>query len=272
MGKLNNNDHTKLFSGFVGREMDLRAVSRYSLYEIMLYRTNLWTHSHRVAALVRAINPVAVRVFGAAYDPRKAELMAHVHDDAEIIFGDIQAGNKSKMTAEQLQKIKAEEKRAIDVITKKLPKKVGGYSYSQLLTEMADHSSLEAQIVSYADKYDALGEALHEIFAGNHHFITRIENEYGQIPIPTEYYAKYFQDFADKFPATRQLLKQQHALFEPVENRDYSAVALVGKPHTERSIRELTPDPHYNNWRQLVLDNTNNEVRRDLYIQKEFLS
>lgn len=66
----------------------------------MMYRTNLYTHSYRVAAIVHALNPFAEKVFGKAYDERKAEILALVHDDAEIVFGDVQLGNKSRMTAE----------------------------------------------------------------------------------------------------------------------------------------------------------------------------
>jgi 5'-deoxynucleotidase YfbR-like HD superfamily hydrolase len=264
-------DYLDVFLESVGRDEDLRGVSRYSLYKVMLYRTNLYTHSHRVAALVRAMNPVAVSVFGAKYDPRKAELIAYVHDDAELVFGDVQAGNKSKMTAEQLQQVKEAEERAIQEIARRFPTNIDRYSYQQLLIEAADYSSLEAQVVCYADKYDALGEALHEVFAGNHHFTTNVVNEYGRIPTPPEYYAGYFGAYAGKFPEMRPLLGKPFAMFEPIPDRDYSLIVREGKPHVAGSSAKSTDDLHYDTWRQIVWEGTNDEVRRDLYVQKEFL-
>jgi 5'-deoxynucleotidase YfbR-like HD superfamily hydrolase len=261
-----------IFIDFVGRDESLRALTRYSLYETMMYRTNLYTHSERVAALVRAISPFAISVFGADYDPRKAELIAYVHDDAELVFGDIQAGNKSKMTAEQLQQVKQAEEMAIEEIAQKFPARVDRYSYKQLLTEAADYSSLESQIVCYADKYDALGEALHEISAGNHHFTTHVVNEYGRIPTPPEYYEGYFASYLDKFPGMRALLAEPFVMFEPVLGRDYSPTIAGGRPHTLQSLGKPTQDIHYDAWRKIVREGTNDEVRRDLYIQKEYLN
>jgi 5'-deoxynucleotidase YfbR-like HD superfamily hydrolase len=260
-----------IFLDFVDRDESLRALTRYSLYGVMFYRTNLYTHSHRVAALVRAINPVAISVFGTQYDPRKSELIAYVHDDAELVFGDVQAGNKSKMTAEQLQKVKEAEERAIDEIAKRFPAHISGYSYKQLLAEAAAYSSLEAQVVCYADKYDALGEALHEVFAGNHHFTTNVVNEYGRIPTPPEYYADYFESYPDKFPDMRPLLNKPFVMFEAVPHRDYSLVVSNRRPHTLEGLGEPTDDLHYDTWRQIVWEGTNDEVRRSLYTQKEFL-
>lgn len=155
----------ELFRDFHGRDDDLRTVTRYSVYDVMVYRTNLYTHSHRTAALVRAINPHATAVLD-GYNPKKAELLALVHDDAELIFGDVQAGNKSKMTPQQLQEVQEQEARAIKKIAKRFPKYIGEFVYEQLLEEAANHSSIEAHVVSYADKYDALGEAYHEIWGG----------------------------------------------------------------------------------------------------------
>jgi 5'-deoxynucleotidase YfbR-like HD superfamily hydrolase len=257
--------------GFVGRDQDLRAVPRFSLYEVMLYRTNLYTHSHRVAALTRAINPLAAAVFGASYDSRKAELMAYVHDDAELVFGDIQAGNKSRMTTAQLQRVKETEMQAIKTITQRFPESVEDYSYRQLLEEAAQHSSLEAQVVCYADKYDALGEALHEVYAGNHHFTTNVVNEYGRIPTPPEYYADYFQTFGTKFPRMQPLLAAPFAMFEPVSRKDYSLVTKQGELHSRESLTLPTGDHHYDNWRAIIVNDTNDEVQSALYGQTEFL-
>jgi len=237
-------DTSNPFKDFLGRDIELHSVIRYSLYYPMLYRSNLFTHAQRVASLVRAMNQAAQAVFGKTYDTRKAEIIALVHDDAEIIFGDIMAGNKSKMTAEQLMQVKEAEFAAINEISKRFPNCVEGYSYKQLLLEAAEYTSLESQVVCYADKYDALGEALHEIFAGNHAFVSRIVNEYGRIPTPTEYYANFFRTFADKYPNLKPLLAQPLPLLEPVPQLDYMRVVAQGVPHTRESIEQPTDDQH----------------------------
>src|SRR6476646_7082843 len=118
-----------VFRDFKGRNDALRSVTRYSIYKVMFYRTNLYTHSLRTAALVRAINPAAQKVFGGRYDPFKAEIMAYVHDDAEIIFGDVVAGNKREMSAAQLQAVWDAEARAIEEIANRFPNQVAEYNY-----------------------------------------------------------------------------------------------------------------------------------------------
>lgn len=239
----------------------------------MLYRTDLYTHSHRTAALVRAINPYAEKVFGWKYDPVKAEILALVHDDAEIIFGDIVAGHKYHMTKEQLKEVQQAERRAIKTIAKRFPKKVGNYSYEALLTEAESHESLESQVVSYADKYDALGEALHEVYAGNQNFVTHFTSPYGETPTPFEYYSQFFLHFTEKFPRTKELVCQYHDIFFPVHCplEYYRDVAKQGKLHTENDARRLFGDHYYDTWKRIVLKCGNDETIESLYIQKEFL-
>ena len=261
-----------VFEGFTNRDRDLRAVTRYSLYKVMLYRSNLFTHAHRTATLVRAINPLAVKILGPSYNPLKAELIALVHDDAEIEFGDIQAGNKSKMTAAQLSKVRQAEEQAIEKVAARFPKTIAGYTYKTLLQEAADYSSPEAQVVCYADKYDALGEALHEIFAGNYYFTTHVTTQDGTIPTPTEYYASFFSGYRDKFPAMQALMAKPFAMFEPVVNRDYSRAVKNGKPYTANDIAQPSSDHHYETWRTLILAGSISEVVNDLVLQKEFLA
>lgn len=261
-----------IFEDFTGRDNDLRGVKRYSIYKVMLYRSNLYTHSYRVAAIIREINPMASEVFGKSYDPIKAEVMGLVHDDAEVIFGDVMAGNKSKMTPEQLQEVSQAEIRAIEIISQKYPKNVAGYSYKQLLVESENHSSLESQIMQYADKYDAMGDALHEMYAGNPYFIKHIKNEYGRIPTPIEYYTNYFANYLQKFPKMKPVLKSTLPIFSTMPNPDdYKAIVKSGRLHNAKSIKTPTGDTHYDAWLKIVLDCGNQETVRALYTQKEYL-
>lgn len=262
--------YEKLFREFHGRDDDLRRTTRYDMYDVMLYRTNLYTHSHRTAALVRALNPIVCELFE-GYDPKRAELIALVHDDAEIVFGDIQAGNKSKMTPEQLREVHEQEARAIKKIAKRFPKQVDKYQYETLLCEAADYSSLEAQIVCYADKYDALGEAYHEALAGNHFFVTNVINEYGKIPTPFEYYRDFFAGFLHKFPSLAPIFAVPPPMLLPVHTDGYQSLVRHAAPHSPASLKKITGHHHYDIWKNIVINDTNPEVVGDLLRVKETL-
>lgn len=260
-----------IFGKFIGREDTLRSITRYDLYSVMLYRTNLFTHSQRVAALVCAMNKSAIATFGTNYDPHKAEILAYVHDDAEIIFGDVQAGNKSKMTPDQLAAVHAAELQAIDEISARYPEKIEDYVYRELLLETVNKDSIEAQLVCFADKYDSMGEAMHEIVAGNYSFATNVVNEYGTIPTPLEYYYSYFLAVFEKLPLLKPLQNTGDIFFTPVEMLPFKDIVKKGRPHTLKSLKIPTGYPHYDNWLTIVTNATNEEVIRDLHIQKESL-
>jgi 5'-deoxynucleotidase YfbR-like HD superfamily hydrolase len=238
----------KLFRNFTGREHDLAKVFRYKIYTTMFYRTDLVIHSHRVSWIIRELNPFAIQAFGSSYDPIKTEVMGLVHDDAEIVMGDIEAGIKNKMSPDELKSVYKLEENAIGVLALKFPKKVGNYFYRQLLQESFDHTSLESQVMQFADKFDALGEALHEVYAGNKCFMTHVMNEYGLIDLPIDAYYKYFLKFFDKFPDMRPLLKTDSEWFKPLPKQDFKQTNLKGKPHTKDSIEAPTGFLPYDLW------------------------
>src|SRR3989344_6349847 len=144
----------KELAHFPQREQRLRKITRYSLYSTMWYRTNLWTHSRRVAWITEKLSPTAAAVFGAMFDSHKAYVLAIVHDDAEMIIGDIQSGNKSKMTEQELADIKLLERKAIDILAEEFPQNIGSYTYKELLTEALEKKSSEGIVMDWADKYD----------------------------------------------------------------------------------------------------------------------
>ena len=112
---------------FPDREKNLRSVTRYSLYHTVWYRTDLWTHSRRVGWIVEQLNPIAEKIFGENFDSEKAFALGMVHDDAETIFGDIQAGYKANMTKEELEEVGQLERNAIKTLASKSPKYIGLY-------------------------------------------------------------------------------------------------------------------------------------------------
>ncbi|MCC2631215.1 MAG: hypothetical protein K0S38_1024, partial [Candidatus Paceibacter sp.] len=69
------------------REEKLKAINRYSLFEKMMYRSSVWNHTHRVLWLAEELIPIAVKYV--KLDANKVRVLALVHDDEEMITGDI---------------------------------------------------------------------------------------------------------------------------------------------------------------------------------------
>ena len=251
-------------SDFTDRERDLRHITRWSINPVMFFRSNLWDHARHVAWLVEEINPYAVQVFGSEYDPHKAQLLALVHDDAEIITGDVQAGNKLKMTTSQLQEIEAQEMAAIEKLAVRFPTNLGGYVYKELLIEALHKTSREAQVVMLADKLDAYGEVLHEIYAGNPYFVKSPVTEYGTIVPAYQFYLDYFAHFLKRYPTLTPLFQQKAWFFQQPQPLDFPAIGSKKK----------TPPayyPHYNEWRAILLKRDGELEQKRLDTQLEFI-
>ncbi|MBI4426171.1 MAG: HD domain-containing protein [Candidatus Kerfeldbacteria bacterium] len=256
---------------FPGRETALRKITRYSLYRVMFYRTNLFTHSKRVAWIANEIAPYAKRVFGTSFNPERAIITALVHDDHEIIMGDIQRGNKNKMNAQQKSELRKIEERAVETIIKKFPDRIGPYRYGDLLWSVHHLDCLEAQVVEFADKFDAFGEALHETFGGNTTFTENVTNEYGTIETPFYSYIPFLSDFPNNHPDIKPLFDQSLPMLQKPEFIDFRAVALSHTPHTKNSLAKPSGYRHYDEWKRIILQNADEEESRNLYVRKEFL-
>lgn len=265
----NHQDIFQALETYTGREDELRRITRYSLYPVMLYRTNLWNHSRRVGWLVCEINPYAIKVFKDSYDPNQAFSLALVHDDAEIITGDVQAGNKSKMSQKELAQIDLKEKQAVDLLSQRFPKKLGQCNYKDLLTAALEKQSLEAQVVMLADKLDAFGETLHEIFAGNNCFVTNVVNEYGTIPTPYEYYMAYLTNFTHRYPQMLPLFNQKAWFFHIPEQRNFKEICNQSTQHTKKSFKARKGYSHYDEWLKVVMKRCTPQELTELYLPKE---
>lgn len=238
---------------FPGRTDGLRHILRYTLYPVTYYRSNVWQHSRRVGWLVQELIPLARAAFGERLDHDKILALALVHDDAEMITGDIQLGLKTKMTAAQRTAIDQDEERAIEVLAKRFPPMLGRYRYHELLRSVLFLDCLEARVMKYADKFDAFGEALHEIFAGNRLFTQRVQDAaLGEIPIPPENYLPYLTEFSATFPYTAPLLTISHNLLAPPTWIDFAAVSGLGTPHTQKSFWEPTDYQPYDAWKEVI--------------------
>lgn len=254
---------------FPDRERNLRDITRYSLYDSMWYRTNLWTHSRRVAWIVEELSLLAQEVFGDSFDSKKAYIAALVHDDTEMIIGDIQAGNKAKMEKAELNKLDILERNAADDLAAKSPQYIGGYEYKELLYHAIDKDSLEAMVIDWADKFDAFCEALHEIFAGNTSWTKNVVNEYGTILLPTDYYMNYFNKFKEKFPQSAPLFEKHDPIFTIPTYPAIEKLIVDCTDHTEKSIHQKTGYMPYDLWISLTLKKGTDEDIKNLYIRKE---
>lgn len=259
-----------LFSSFVGREAELRRVIRYHSYQPMWYRSHLFTHSKRVLWLLQEILPLVETVFGAEFDVRKAQLLAVVHDDPEIVMGDIQAGHKRKMSPEQLAEVERMEQAAVKTMSERFPYLVEGYRYGDLLLESQEIKTIEAKLLKFVDRFDAFGEALHEIHAGNRVFTTHvIDPELGKIDLPTDFYQRYLPEFPEKNPEFKTLFALPNPMFQVAANFPIDKTVADGRQHSLASLASNTGCVPYELWKQVILASGDAEEIANLYIPTE---
>lgn len=247
------------------RQKNLRRIFRYDMFEVMFYRPDLWLHSHRVSWLIEDLAPLAQKYLK-KFDTEKSALIGFVHDDAEMITGDVQAGHKAVMTMRELRKIERDEAAAIEMLAKRYPRNIGPYAYRELLCEALYHSSIEAQVSDYADKLDGFSESMHEVLAGNISFVRSLL-----------FYQKRMTEFPMKYPRLAQFLRHRRApLIDLDMRRDHyfapkKNYVVFGKPFTRKSLTQPTDFPFYNRWRTLTITHWGEKGLRALMTQKEFL-
>ncbi len=228
------------------RKEKLQNIYRYNYYDVLIYRSDLWRHSYRVLWLLESIIPLAQKHI--QFDAEKARTLALVHDDVEMVTGDVQAILKARMTPEELDALGNQEFEAIEELAKRYPKEINGYSYRELLHHAAKKDCIEAQLVSYVDKVDAYCESLHEVYAGNMSMLRAVV-----------FYARTIPAFPTKYPELASLLLEKSPLtylgdlFSPfkIEVQDYMN---LGKLHTEESLEINTDFPFYKEWKRIVIE------------------
>lgn len=108
------------------------------------------------------------------------------HEDAEIVTTDLASHEKHFMSDDEKADLKTKEKKARELVgTAYLGLTGEKHERYMIATDIFDKKEiLEAQIVDIADKFDALGEALHELRCGNESFIPVLEY-YRETKIPS---------------------------------------------------------------------------------------
>lgn len=237
-----------VLEGFEGRTDALRAITRYDdpYYPFMHYRTNDYLHSQRVLFHLEEILPLVEATYGNAFDIPFARTLALVHDDVEIITGDVQLYKKEQMADEERNTLKEKEKQAIPILVERFSSIANGFSYADLLCAAKEKTRLEAQVVSYCDKFDGFGEAMHEIWAGNKAFC-RPAGGTGA----NGGYIRRLGAFPELYPQLVVLLSQEHPLFHP-KMIDFAAIAKKGTYHTIPSVLKPTGYAPYDCWKKTV--------------------
>lgn len=234
-------------AGFEIRKAELKKIKRYvdSHTQVMYYRSTDWQHSWRVLWHLEEILP-RTEIFP-GFNIELSRRMAIIHDDLEIITGDVQLYRKEQMSDEELRQLKEKEKEAIDQLAKRFPFSIDGYPYRELLEMAHEKNCLEAQLVSYCDKFDGFGEALHEVYAGNSRFLRPTQGT-----MKDSGYIRRVNIFSEKYPELQQLLEQKHPLFN-LPRIDFDPIAEQGKPHTPDSIIISAKYAPYDFWKGNIM-------------------
>ena len=228
------------------RQRQLRIIKRYRAFEVFYYRSSLWIHHLRVAAMIEELAGTITGLLG-GFDISRAWLGALVHDDHEIVTGDIPLFHKEAMTPAEKGSLKDTEVCAAEGLAKKFPKTINGYNYQQLLCAAIHKDSREARVVSYFDKLDAYCESVHEVFAGNFS-ATFPMTDY---PLRIARLQEEYQDITPLFCRKDVPLLNIHLRADAREIKQENYLHL-GRPHTPDSIRKKTDFLFYNDWRSLV--------------------
>ena len=229
---------------FKGRQEALEKIPRFydKYWDVMFYRTTVGFHSRRVLWLLDDILE-HIREVHPRFDDSFARILALVHDDLEIITGDVQLYRKESMTDIERRVLNDAETTAINQLATRWPKKINRYEYQELLLAAKEKKRVEAKVVSYCDKLDGLGESLHEVFAGNGKFM-RPANNYARRRIPA---------LVEEFPEIALLYGSKHPLLSNITIPDLAEVARQGKPHTRESLQVPTDISFYERWKAVTI-------------------
>ena len=249
--------HTEIdFTGFEKREA-LKDVWRYHIYENVWYRSHVWRHSIRIFYMLHACQSEIIRVFP-EIDFKRVCVLALVHDDVEILTWDTQAGNKQNMNSEQVAEVDRTEEQAIEKMRELFPKELEWYIYWDLLFEVYEKKTLEAQLLKFFDHLDAFWDALHEFFAGNDNtMLTWVTNQYGTTKTPLDYYIERYQVPEKYYPLLWDIFFKKFEKYTPFElwfeRWDFEAKVHDYHPHTQETLLQDTGYEFYNWWKRIML-------------------
>lgn len=252
-------NYTELLSLLpMSREKMLNEIGRWSVADVFFHRSSVLFHSKRVALMVDDISLLASKYLP-GYDAKKAGILAHIHDDSEMLTGDHQACHKALMTPRQKRQLAKQELAAIEKLASEFPGNIDGYNYGELLLCAYHKNCVNSQVVKLCDKLDSCCEALHEVYAGNN------------LPLPMLWMdAVFLEHFPQKYPLVKPLFEKARHPFINFFPRVVKPFGGQCRPHTEKSIKKKTDFPFYDRWKKLILRHLGKEGMRYLAAQKEF--
>lgn len=230
-----------------GREKALTGIKRYIHFitPIMFYRTNNLIHSRRVLWHLEEALPNILKIYGDIFEVDFARTLALVHDDVEIITGDVQLYDKERMNDNEKERLAQKEIKTIPLLIQIYGTRVNGFDYQELLTAAKEKNSLEAQLVSYFDKMDGGGEAWHEVWAGNVRFLRPAGGD------ANGGYVRRLNEFPSKYPLVAQFL--EHCPEYLPHLFDFASIAERSQPHTPDSLRKDSGYPLYEKWKRTIM-------------------
>lgn len=168
-GKINDITHIDFFSvEEVERAQRLHAIKRFGSIEKMTHRSNVFEHALRTSKHSKVFSSILIEL-GVEVDLGKVLFFADHHDDPEIemVQGDIPTPIKRSATPEERARMEQDERDGAQKVDRLVQKPFGFRAFPIEFKEYKSQKSLEARIVNYADKWDGLHEAVHEVVCGD---------------------------------------------------------------------------------------------------------
>lgn len=247
------------------REEELDNIMRYSDFtNQMYYRSSVLTHSKRVKLIVKEL----CKSFSSPLINKDLALtLSIVHDDTEIIVGDVLAQHKDNFSQKEKKDYEKRCEQAIPILAEKYAKTINDFNYKELLEIEEKNDTLECALVKFADKFDAHNEVCHEITAGNKEFLKDVYVDNTPYS-PYEYTynktikaLKHLQSFID----TSNIPLIKSIIFDEKFNK----YCENGKPHTKESIELKQPLQSYQIWLDIIKKSNNKELIEKLYVKNE---
>lgn len=236
------------------RNTGLSHIERWHKYETVFYRQNVYSHKEILKLLVRELNPIARRVFGMDFDTDYALALAEIHDDPEMLTGDIPQTYKDAMSIEEKISLDHKELAACYALAERYGGlSIKGFDYLSLSIAYIKMEDIEAHFVNLLDKIASVWESFLEVRAGNKGFDGSGASP--PEPYPTINCLKKVEKIASNFNLHDFFSYGHPALEVPfhLTEADIKTTIERGRPHTRRSIREPTEIRSYDTWRQIVI-------------------
>ena len=247
------------------REEELNSIMRYENFtSTMFYRASVLTHCWKVHALVKQMSEEISEEF---FDKKLTNTLALIHDDTEIIVGDILAQNKDNFSQAQKQEYEEKCNQAIPILVQNYSEFIEGFNYRELLELEEKNNTAECALVKFADKVDAYHEVCHEILAGNKEFLK-------EVTIKGITYSPYQYTY-DKMIRALNHLKQfidtsQLSLVNAIEyHPNFNEFCEEGILHTRESLLKKQPLKSYQLWIETIKNIGGEELFKTLYTKNE---